>query len=268
MDPREALDRFAERLEETRSTLQSRIEDLAAEENPFAAISEQLTRLYAQKDATVETVFARLAPLEARLAELEGSLGRMDPREALDRFAERLEETRSTLQSRIEDSASEENPFAAISEQLTRLYAQKDATVETVFARLAPLEARLAELEGSLGRMDPREALDRFAERLEETRSHAAVADRGSGVRGEPVRGDLGAADAALRAEGCDGGDGVRAAGALGGAACGAGRLAGADGPARGLGPLRGAAGGDSNRAAGADRGGAGENPFAANSEH
>ena len=171
MDPREALDRFAERLEETRTTLQSRIEDLASEENPFAAISEQLTRLYAQKDATVETVFARLAPLEARLAELEGSLGRMDPREALDRFAERLEETRTTLQSRIEDLASEENPFAAISEQLTRLYAQKDATVETVFARLAPLEARLAELEGSLGRMDPREALDRFAERLEETRT-------------------------------------------------------------------------------------------------
>ena len=78
-------------------------------ENPFAEISEQLTRLYAQKDATVETVFARLPPLEARLAELEGSLGRLDPREALDRFAERLEAVQraggaeARLQSRIEE---------------------------------------------------------------------------------------------------------------------------------------------------------------------
>ena len=107
----------------------------------------------------METVFARLAPLEARLAELEGSLGRLDPQAALDRFAERLEAVRSAqadaearLRSRIEDLEQPgENPFAEISEQLTRLYAQKDATVETVFARLAPLEARLAELEARSG---------------------------------------------------------------------------------------------------------------------
>jgi chromosome segregation ATPase len=121
--------------------LAARIEALEAPgESPFAAISEQLTRLYAQKDATVETVFARLAPLEARLAELAGVPARI---EALE--------------------APGESPFAAISEQLTRLYAQKDATVETVFARLAPLEARLAEVEGR----DPEAVLDRFAARLE-----------------------------------------------------------------------------------------------------
>ena len=82
----------------------------------------------------METVFARLAPLEAKL-------GRRSTRPAaLDRFAERLE----AVQGRVATIEAAENPFAEISEQLTRLYAQKDATVETVFARLAPLEARLA----------------------------------------------------------------------------------------------------------------------------
>ncbi|HVH03145.1 MAG TPA: hypothetical protein VM891_09425, partial [Amaricoccus sp.] len=115
-DPAAALDRLAERLAA-----------IEAAENPFAEISGQLTRLYAQKDATVETVFARLAPLEARLAEI-------DPAAALDRFAERLE----AVQGRVATLEGAENPFAEIAEQLTRLYAQKDATVETVFARLAP----------------------------------------------------------------------------------------------------------------------------------
>ncbi len=193
LDPTAALDRFAERLE----AVQGRVAALEGAENPFAEISEQLTRLYAQKDATVETVFARLAPLEARLAAL-------DPTAALDRFAERLE----AVQGRLAALEGAENPFAEISEQLARLYAQKDATVETVFARLAPLEAKLAAL-------DPTAALDRFAERLEAVQGRVAAIER----RREPVRGDLGAADPALRPEGCDGGDGVRPAGAAGGAA-------------------------------------------------
>ena len=132
-------------------------------ENPFAEISEQLTRLYAQKDATVETVFARLAPLEARLAEIDGR----DPQTALDRFASRLEGFGDRL------VAIEENPFAELSEKLTQLYAQKDATVETVFGRLAPIEAKLDALEGGLGRLaplvedDPRAAVEGLRVRLE-----------------------------------------------------------------------------------------------------
>ena len=170
LDPKAALDRFAERLEATRSTLAGEIEALKAEGTPFAAISEQLTSLYAQKDATVEAVFARLAPLEARLAEMEG---RDDPQGALDRFAERLEATRSTLAGEIEALKAEGTPFAAISEQLTSLYAQKDATVEAVFARLAPVEAKLAALEGGLARLgslaedDPRAAVEGLRARLE-----------------------------------------------------------------------------------------------------
>ena len=158
LDPAAALDRFAERLE----AVQGRVATLEGAENPFTEIAEQLTRLYAQKDATVETVFARLAPLEARLAEL-------DPTAALDRFAERLE----AVQGRVATLEGAENPFAEIAEQLTRLYAQKDATVETVFARLAPLEARLAELAQGLDRLaplaeeDPRAGLDGLRMRLE-----------------------------------------------------------------------------------------------------
>ena len=68
---------------------------LEGAENPYQEISDQLTRLYAQKDATVETVFARLAPLEAKLAEVEGLLAARDPAAALERFAERLEAARA-----------------------------------------------------------------------------------------------------------------------------------------------------------------------------
>ena len=197
-DPQAALDRFAERLE----ALVGRVDTLEAPgESPFAEISDQLTRLYAQKDATVETVFARLAPMEARLAEMEDALdgadqsaalaglrevqdgqaarletlkegmdalGRdlaaRDPAVELARFAERLE----AVQGRLDTlEAPGESPFAEISDQLTRLYAQKDATVERVFTRLAPMEARLADVETALAAADPAVLLDRFAARFE-----------------------------------------------------------------------------------------------------
>ncbi len=165
-DPRAALDRFAERLAESETRLSGEIETLKAAENPFAEISDQLTRLYAQKDSTTEAMLARLAPLEAKLAELETGLRAADPRAALDRFAERLAESETRLSGEIETLKAAENPFAEISDQLTRLYAQKDSTTEAMLARLAPLEAKLAELETGLRAADPRAALDRFAERL------------------------------------------------------------------------------------------------------
>jgi chromosome segregation ATPase len=183
-DPQAALDRFAERLEGLRAAhdaaaagLRDRIAALEAPgESPFAEISDQLTRLYAQKDATVETVFARLAPLEAKLGAVETRLGAIDPQDVLERFAERLEATRGALEGRIAAlEAPGESPFAEISDQLTRLYAQKDATVETVFARLAPLEAKLGQIEADLAGQDPRAALDRFAERLETVQGRIAA---------------------------------------------------------------------------------------------
>jgi DNA repair exonuclease SbcCD ATPase subunit len=202
-DPQEALDRFAARLE----ALTGRVETLETPgESPFAEISDQLTRLYAQKDATVETVFARLAPLEARLAEMEDALdgadrgaeiaglraaqetlrdglealGRdvadRDPAVELARFAERMERVQVRLDVL---EAPGESPFAEISEQLTRLYAQKDATVETVFARLAPMEARLGEVEEALTSADPTAALAALEARMDGLKE-AQVAQGGS----------------------------------------------------------------------------------------
>ena len=81
--------------------LQGRVSALEGAENPFAEISDQLTRLYAQKDATVETVFARLGPLEAKLAAVEGQLAARDPQAALERFAERLEAARAAQEAAV-----------------------------------------------------------------------------------------------------------------------------------------------------------------------
>ena len=149
-DPRAALDRFAERLAASEAAhgadharLAGEIETLKSAENPFGEISEQLTRLYAQKDAVAEAVLARLAPVEARLAEMEKDVAAKDPQTALERFAERLAASEALLAGEIKTLRSAENPFKEISDQLTRLYAQKDGTVAAMLARLAPLEAKL-----------------------------------------------------------------------------------------------------------------------------
>ena len=120
---REALKRLEAKLEAQAaeaSAAKSELAALKAEAGGVRALGEQLTRVLAQKEALAETIVARVAAVEAALAE-------KDPAPALARLAERL----AALEAA-------ENPFAEISEQLTRLYAQKDATVETVFARLAP----------------------------------------------------------------------------------------------------------------------------------
>ena len=154
-DPQALLDRFAERLE----AVQGRLAALEGAENPFGEIAEQLTRLYAQKDATVEAVFARLAPLEAQLAGLEGGLGaaaaagrgrpagggRRPPRPASRRCTGRR--ARSRRRSRRCRRPERGRPPGRVADQLTRLYAQKDAGLAALMNRLAPLEARLAALE-------------------------------------------------------------------------------------------------------------------------
>ncbi len=168
VDPRAAVERFAERLE----AIQARMARLETPEaNPFAEISEQLTRLYAQKDAAVEAVFTRLAPLETRVAGIERNLAAADPQAALEGFAVRLETVREAQEARITAlEAPQENPFAEISAQLTQLYAQKDAAVDAVLTRLAPLEERLAAFERDLAGRDPEALLTRFAERLDAVR--------------------------------------------------------------------------------------------------
>ena len=164
-DPQAALDALRERL----AFLET------PQENPYAGIAEQLTTLYAQKDAATEALLARLAPLEARLGDLEAGLAARDPQAALDGFAARLEAAqalREAAEAALRDRLAlletpAENPYAAVAERLTRLYAQKDAATETLLARLAPLETRLGALEAGVAARDPQAALDGFAARLE-----------------------------------------------------------------------------------------------------
>ena len=113
-------------------------------------------------------MFVRLAPLEAKLAELEGKLGPLaedDPRAAVEGLRLRLEAL-AWAQSEVagglaalQAAAAEGGGFAEVADQLTRLFAQKDASAATLLARLAPLEARLAELEA--GPRDPEAAAAR-----------------------------------------------------------------------------------------------------------
>jgi hypothetical protein len=156
--------------------------------NPFAEVSEQLTALYAQKDATVETVFARLAPLEARLEEIGRGLDRVaplaedDPRAALDGLRVRLEalhwaqgETAAglaALRAAAGERAAGEGTLSEIADRLTRLYAQKDAALAAVIDRLGPLEARLATVEAGAP------AAEAVAETAAETAAEALAAAR------------------------------------------------------------------------------------------
>ena len=116
------------------------------EENPFGEISERLAGLYAQKDATVETVFARLAPLEAKLAGVEQGLAQVlplaedDPRAAVEALKARLEALHWGQGEMAAGLAAlqAEGVLGSVAEQLARLLAKDD---------LAPLEARVQALE-------------------------------------------------------------------------------------------------------------------------
>ena len=155
IDPQGALDRFGERLE----AVQARLALIEGAEDPVAEITARLAELHAQKDTAIEALVGRLAPLEARLAEI-------DPQGALDRFGERLEGVASRL-ALVEGA---EDPVAEITARLAELHAQKETAIEALVGRLAPLEARLAEI-------DPQGALDRFGERLEAVATRLALVE-------------------------------------------------------------------------------------------
>jgi len=162
--------------------VQARVSLIEGAENPVAEITERLAELHAQKDGAVETLMQRLAPLEARLAEVEGGVARVlplaeeDPRAALAALKARLESLdhaqeavavglealRAGLARTAEEEAGAEGlaagratgaaegtaaALAEVVEGMTRLFAQKDAGLAALLARLAPLEARLAAVE-------------------------------------------------------------------------------------------------------------------------
>ena len=185
-DPQAGLDRLAERLEAVRAAqaaaevaLAARLSALESAPDAGAEIAERLAGLHAQKDAAL----GRLAPLEAKLAELEVALAASHPGPGLARLAERLEATRAAreaaeaaLAARLATLEGAPNAMAEIAERLAGLHAQKEAAAEAAFGRVAPLEAKLAELEAALAAQDPQAALARLAERLEAVRAAQAAA--------------------------------------------------------------------------------------------
>ena len=169
-----------EAIEAAQAALAARLEGQGpddAAERRLQAMAGQILGLVRDKNASLDVALAGLDQLRARMRVLEQMGDAAEARALFERLGGRLDALETTqdrvatLETRLSGLEAGPGPFAEISDQLTRLYAQKDATVETVFARLAPLEAKLAEVEGLLAARDPAAALERFAERLEAARA-------------------------------------------------------------------------------------------------
>lgn len=235
-EARGLFERQAARLE----AAEVKLAGLEAATPPFAEISEQMSRLYGQRDAMAETVFARLSPLEAKQRELEAAMALRDPQAGLDRLAERLEAARAAqeaaatalgdrLAGRLDGVAAgaearldalaaaqaaaeaalaarlaalEEAPNAGaqIAERLAGLHDRKEAATEAVLGRLGPLEARLGELETRLAASHPGAELERLAERLEAVRAAQEATGALLGGRLDGIAAARTAAEAALAA--------------------------------------------------------------------
>jgi hypothetical protein len=217
-------------------------------ESPFAAVSEQLTRLYAQKDAGVEAVLARLGAAEAQAAAAGEGLAALDARigahigaleapdgplaavsEQLTRLyaqkdaateavlarlgaAEAQAAAAAALGARVGALEAPDGPLAALSGQLTRLDAQKDAATEAVLARLGPVEARLEELGREVGAAEQAKATgDAAVERLAQGIEEAKAAQSQAAVRLGERLSALEQAAGAARAEGRAAEDAARA---------------------------------------------------------
>ena len=185
------------RLDEIEARFEARIEALTAAGSPedrLQAMAGSLVGLIRDKNATLETALAGLDQLRARLRALEQMGDLAEARGLFERLEARIDETRTAqaaaaaaveeriagLKSRAEAEAAPRAaplaaPLAAVTEQFSRLYAQKDAGVAAMLARLAPVETRLAELEGdraaeTAGQGAAREAQARLEARLEALR--------------------------------------------------------------------------------------------------
>ena len=149
-----------EAIEAAQAALAARLEGQGpddAAERRLQAMAGQILGLVRDKNASLDVALAGLDQLRARMRVLEQMGDAAEARALFERLGGRLDALETTqdrvvtLETRLSGLEAGPGPFAEISDQLTRLYAQKDATVETVFARLAPLEAKLAEVEGHAG---------------------------------------------------------------------------------------------------------------------
>jgi hypothetical protein len=153
-EARALLDKISERLDALQAAqaaggaaLEARLAAIERRgDGPTAALAERLAKLHDQKDAGIAALLGRLGALEQAVAARAPQAG--------------LE----AVQGRLAALEEAGGPAAGIAERLSELYDQKDAALEAMLGRLAPLEAKLAE-------NDPRPALDRFAARIEAMRA-------------------------------------------------------------------------------------------------
>jgi hypothetical protein len=175
-------------VEELQADFLARIETLGNDqtaERRLQAMASPILVLVRDKGATLDTALAGLDQLRARLRVLEQMGDFAEARGLFERQAARLE----AAEVKLAGLEAATPPFAEISEQMSRLYDQRDAMAETVFARLAPLEARQRELEAMVALRDPQAGLDRLAERLEAVRAaQEAAATALGGSLGRPAR--------------------------------------------------------------------------------
>ncbi|MBP7003140.1 MAG: hypothetical protein KBB57_16590, partial [Amaricoccus sp.] len=143
-----------EALEAAQVALAARLEaGGGAEAERLQAMAGQILGLVRDKGASLETALAGLDQLRARLRVLEQMGAPAEARQLLEGLEGRLEASeraRGVLEARLASLEATPSPLAELSERLAALHAQKDLAVEAALGRLAPLEAKLAEVEASL----------------------------------------------------------------------------------------------------------------------
>jgi hypothetical protein len=188
------LELRVEALEAEQAALVARVGEAGPDgpaERRLQAMAGQILGLVRDKDASLATALAGLEQLRARLRLLEQMGAPAEARALFDGLGGRidgLEAARAAAEIRLAALEASGSPVAALAERLAELHAQRDAAAAAALARLAPLEARLGELEAGLAARDPREALARLGERLEALAARVA-------------EGEGGTAEAAARAE-------------------------------------------------------------------
>ena len=149
-------------LEQGQAGLAARLDGAGGAEERLQATAGQLLGLVRDKNATLETALAGLDQLRSRMRTLEQIGDAAEARGLFERLGERLAGLESAQAAprppgrrppRRARGGEAGAPQAALLEQLSRLHAQKDAAMEAVLARLAPVEAGSA---GSRARRRPR----------------------------------------------------------------------------------------------------------------
>ena len=125
-------------VEAAQAGLAARLDGAGGAEERLQATAGQLLGLVRDKNATLETALAGLDQLRSRMRTLEQIGDAAEARGLFERLGERL-----TVLEAARSAEEAGAPQAALAERLARLHDQKDAAVEALLARLAPLELSL-----------------------------------------------------------------------------------------------------------------------------